>query len=169
MHRTFLALVISVATGPVARGDDGRPDYFSLPPDVLDVLKAAEAIEVLSLDPAADPAKADAKFLGRAVLGTTTVTDKGGRERLVKAVAEGVSAAHVFETGLCFRPRHGLRAKAGGKTLLVGICFECARVELYVDGKEVAAVGTKGIGERHLDDLLTAAKVPLAPRPAKGK
>jgi hypothetical protein len=70
---------------------------------------------------------------------------------------------------LCFRPRHGVRAKSGGRAVELVICFECSWVKVYVDGKEVRDEATNVAPQKYLDELLTTAKVPLAPKAAKGR
>lgn len=168
MRGTLLALAVLVVFCSATWAEDRKPRN-ALPSAVLEKLTEAETIEVLSLDPEAPSAAGQARFFGLAVLGSAAVTDKAKRAALLKAVAEAAEEASFESIANCFRPRHGLRAKSGGVTIEVGICFECNRLEIAADGKAAGSRAITKSAEKHLDDLLTAAKVPLAKKPTKDK
>lgn len=100
---------------------------------------------------------------GYPLLGKVAITDPGKRRDVLAAVradlrGEGVSAR-------CFRPRHVLRAVAGGRTVDLLICYECGNYKLYQDGELVRSrlqlTGTSAAPV--LNAVLTDAGVPIAP------
>jgi hypothetical protein len=147
----------------------GIGDKCSLQPPIKEVLVNAKEIELFSLDPAIKAEEARTKFQGWAVLGSTKVTEKDVRAKLLKEVEAGISQSRYVEMALCFHPRHGVRAKAGELTVELVICFECSWVKVYVNGQGIRSEATKEAPQKYLDELLTAAKIPLASKPAKDK
>jgi hypothetical protein len=147
----------------------GRGELQLMPREAADLLARAESIELLSLDPEMETAKATSVFRGFAVLGSTAVRDREAQAGLVKAVGKAVVLRPWNSIGVCFRPRHGLRVKSGETLLEVAICFECSRMEVDVNGKQQAVRSIGGSAQGHLDELLKAAKVPLAAKPRKDK
>jgi hypothetical protein len=63
-------------------------------------------------------------------------------------------------------PRHAIHATTyADKTVDVLICFQCSRVEFYLDGQmQNPDLPTSGSPEPILDKILTDANVPLAPK-----
>jgi hypothetical protein len=128
------------------------------------VLLKADRIELFSLNPFTKPGGDKATLRGWPVLGSVTVTDKDTRAKLVREVEAGIAATKVHDIALCFHPRHAVRATADGVTAELVICFECWRVEVYHGGKGLRDEATTAAPQKYLDELLTAAKVPLAPK-----
>ena len=141
----------------------GRGELQLMPTNFADLLAKADAIELISLDPEKETRRPGAKeFRGVAVLGSTVVKDGPGLEKLRREVSATVTLQASGHIGLCFRPRHGLRLTVQGKTLDVGICFECSRLESYLDGEQVAVLRFVSSAQSYFDGLLSVAKVPLA-------
>jgi hypothetical protein len=160
MKRTHLGIALLLLTSaPEARAQD-KPSSK----DLAALFEKAEDLELYSLDPAADVKEADAKkgFHGWKVLGKTTVKEAKTRKKVIEALYKGLAESDGT-MAKCFIPRHGIRATAGGKTADVVICFECLQVQFHVgDGSSTEA--TTASHQKVLDEVLTAAGVPLAPK-----
>jgi hypothetical protein len=94
-------------------------------------------------------------------LGSVEVKDKNARKKLVDALLSGIAKSEPADLGLCFRPRHGLRATAGGKTVEMVICFQCWAVLVYVDDKYTCTLATQRDPAAVFNQFLKDAKVPL--------
>jgi hypothetical protein len=142
--------------------------------DARAVLEKATEWELIALDPFTE-LKPDAKdaFRGWKVLGKTAVKDADARKALLAALDKGI-ADHaekrrkerekgLITAGGCFQPRHGLRATAGGQTVEVLICFECAPVHFYL-GERKGQVATLESPQDAFDKVLKDAGVSVAPR-----
>ena len=81
---------------------------------------------------------------------------------LVAALKKGVEE-NDGTVANCFNPRHGIRATHEGNTVELVICFECLSMQAYL-GAERSGALTTASPERTFDDVLRAAKVPLAPK-----
>lgn len=155
-----------------------RP-FCSLAKPLKDILLAADEIELLSLDPSAKhpllsneenrrkAKEAKQKIRDWPVLGSTKISDKAVQKKLVEELEKSIAACTPLHMALCFQPRHALRAMAGGKTVELLICFECWRVHPYHDGMPTGGVATNDSPKVLFNDLLKAAKVPLASEPPK--
>lgn len=151
----------------------------SLAKPLKDILLAADEIEVLSLDPSAkhpllsneenrrQAKETKQKIQDWPVLGSTKISDKVTQKKLVEDLEKSIAACTHHLMAPCFQPRHALRARAGGKTVELLICFECWQVHPYLDGKRSELVATNDSPKVLFNDLLKAAKVPLALEPPK--
>jgi hypothetical protein len=120
-------LVLAPSPDPVsARGE--------IPKDAREALEKADQIELLSLDPKLPKEKPKDAFQGYEVLGRKLLKDRKDREKLVAAFEKGAKDNKGL-SDRCFNPRHGLRVTHNKKTVEFVICFECLRVQVYVDGK----------------------------------
>jgi hypothetical protein len=174
-----LAIVLPAAT-PLQK----LTDKCSMPKLAQETLVNAERIELFSLDPSESDPRADEdsvanakaakdRFYGVPVLGRLKVSDENVRRKLVKTVVDGVNESMYGEQALCFIPRHGIRATSGDFTVELVICFECQRLKGVVfrgdasgnDARERWASAIKETSQKYLDEILTAAKVPLPPKP----
>jgi len=163
-------IMVACAIGATASAPAAGEDVFGkFPPTAKEVLAAAEAVEVLSLDPdagRADPRPGEAvRFHEWMVLGSTTVNGRDAVARLVGRVEGAVTEATVLDEALCFRPRHGLRARAKDTVVELVICYECRQLNVYVDGRFRKHCPTKPAPAEALDAVLTQAKVPLPAGP----
>ena len=143
----------------------------SLPAEAKKGLAKAETIELFLLDPRRKPTDKDAakqkdRFCGWGVQSSVKVTDKGKRKELVASIEKAVADSRATEQRMCFYPHHGLRAVGGGKTVEMIICFQCRRIQVYVD-EALRTVATTRDPEDILDKLLEGKKVPVPPRPPK--
>jgi hypothetical protein len=128
------------------------------------VFEKADAIVVYSLDPSFDNKEPDESkgFHGWKILGSTTVKDAKARAKIVAAVAKGLNDSDGT-AAKCFNPRHGLRAMVEGKPVDVVICFECLQMQFFAGDAPKTETTTQS-PEKALDEALTAAGVPLAPK-----
>jgi hypothetical protein len=156
----------------VSTGEDGKVVKIRIfqggrmPEKVAAILAKAEQIEFYSLDPDENARKEKGKeFHGWRVLGKTVLQDARAREDLVGELDEAFGRGAMAK---CFEPRHGIRAKHEGQSVDLVICFACATVYIYYDGKDERAASTTidKVAEPAFDKILKDAKVPL-PRPAE--
>jgi hypothetical protein len=135
-----------------------------------DLLTRAQQIELLSLNPSRVDVKmvgsewtyqkVDGPFHGYRVLGTTKVANDT-QQTLIKAIDCAIAKTGFWYEAICFEPRHGIRAAADGKIIDMVICFQCHRIDVYIDGKIEEHVSTTSSPKKFLSHLLTVAKVPL--------
>lgn len=131
-----------------------------LPDAIRDVLANADQFELLSLEPSAGPTREAGHFWGWRVLGSVVVS-AADRDALLSALEQGI-AENGGWVAACFIPRHGIRAAQGGSSADLVVCFECAQVYLYPDGKWSGSVLVTGTPQPVFDRVLSAAGVQLA-------
>ena len=134
-----------------------------LPDVVRDVLANADRFELLSLNPDGGPTREPGHFWGWGVLGSATVETPGTRDEVVVALERGIAENEGW-VAACFDPRHGIRASREGATVELVVCFECAQVYIYPNGKWAGSVLITGSPEPVFDRILSAAGVQLAPK-----
>lgn len=131
-----------------------------LPADVLDALRNAPAITLLSLDPTLGKQLSDSNtFHGWRVLGQTEITVADDCKTVATAIETAVNTSKGVGA-LCFVPHHGIVIKSAGQTYEFVICFMCGGMYIYTSGQESRFSNVAGKGEV-LDKLLAAAKIPL--------
>ncbi|MBY0232173.1 MAG: hypothetical protein K2W96_23085 [Gemmataceae bacterium] len=132
----------------------------SLPADTRRILDAADGVELISLDPKRIDAEAkDQGFHGYKPLGKTSLKRKADRAKLLKALYKGIDDSDGTVAG-CFNPSHGIRAKSGGKTVELVICYQCCSMTVHLDGK-ASGVLTTPSPSKLFNSILADAKVPL--------
>ena len=144
-----------------------------MPASARAALESAEKLELFSLDPdrhqridEADDQKAAAgtHFHGWKVLGSTQLTDRLERSKIIQMFQKGVDESGDAAAS-CFIPRHGIRVVANGKTVDFVICFQCFRVEWFEDDQHrQAEILIARSPEPAFDRALKQAGVPLAPK-----
>jgi hypothetical protein len=109
---------------------------------------------------ASSPLQEGTGFHGYAILGSTIVTDQTARDRIATTLRQ-----HINNSGgaLCFDPHHGIRIISGGTLHDLVLCYECFHVHIYSPGLVARKLNLSGKPD-YLDNILTAANVPLAPR-----
>jgi hypothetical protein len=132
----------------------------SLPPDVLASFRSPTRVMLYSLDPRSR--QEGTGFHDFRIVGFTAVEDAAVRQRLAATLQQHVQAGGGAGA-LCFNPHHGIRLIAGHTIHDILICYECGHVYIHSPGLGVRRVGVAG-NMSYLDDVLTAAKVPLVPR-----
>ncbi|MFO0800635.1 MAG: hypothetical protein U0804_24490 [Gemmataceae bacterium] len=164
MTRLLPALVFAAAGCSAA-----MPYRSPVPAPVEGAFEKADEVTLYSLDPDSaygrvpEGAAKDAEVFHKSVvLGKTAVTSAAVRTSLFDAFRAGVND-HDGSVAACFIPRHGLRVRTGDKTVDLVICFECAQVAVYENGK---AVGQNVLISRSprgaFNKALKDAGVPLA-------
>jgi hypothetical protein len=130
-----------------------------------ETLTGAKEIELLSLDPSEKKTEQDKDtFHGWKVLGSTKITDEATRKKLTREIETAIDGTRQNDKKQCFIPRHGLRAKAGDRTVEFLICFQCGRVVVYGEKEAIQSPGIRKAPEPFFDELLKKAGVPLAPK-----
>ena len=135
--------------------------FRGIPTVAANAMRNAETFELLSLDPEIRPDDAD--FHRFKVLGRTVVTEAATRKRLYRALQSGARWNLPLQA-LCFIPRHGIRATAGGATVDLVICFECSQVRVWQGENDVTTFIVGQSPERVFEEVLRDAGVPLAPK-----
>jgi hypothetical protein len=137
-----------------------------LPQSMRDVVRNADHMEILSLDPSHEIDRtAKDRFHGYRILGRTVLSASGQRTQLAESFLKSMED-YDWDVAMCFSPRHGLIVRQGWKKVEVVICFECA--QLYASNQMEtfrAAIGP--IGSSDFNAVLKAAGVPLAKQPPK--
>jgi hypothetical protein len=137
-----------------------------LPAEVAAVLRSADTIELLSIQPGIRRGEIDEgddrpKFHSWPVLGQTELKNGADRERLYDALCAGVASNPGMVAG-CFNPRHGIRAEHDGHTTELVICFECMSLQAFHDGQQLESVLITADPQSVFDDILKAAGIELA-------
>jgi hypothetical protein len=151
--RCLAALTLALVLTPAAP---------ALPAETRKLLDKADSVELLSLDPMV-PEEKKQGFHGYKVLGVLKLEKKADREKLLKALYKGIDDSDGSVAG-CFIPRHGIRAKVGGKVIELVICFQCHSMNVSVDGKRSSVLTAPGPAPT-FNKLLKDAKIPLPKQP----
>jgi hypothetical protein len=136
-----------------------------LPEAIRDVLVSADRLELLSLNPEGGPTREAGHFWGWRVLGAAVIESPATRREVLAALESGI-AENTGWVAACFDPSHGVRASRGAASVDLVVCFECAQVYIYPDGRRSGSVLISGSPEPVFDRVLSAAGVPLAPKRA---
>lgn len=178
---TLLFASIGFAAPPSAPSPKGplspaNPNYVrppnKLPDDAVEALKSGVKFILFSLEPLPpseeiETLKPEQKHHGFKILGSTEIVNAVTRDSAIASITEGVKK-HTSEGSGCFLPRHSLRVTAAnGKIYDFVTCFQCTKIEVYLGDKEIGGAGIVG-SQKPLDDILTAAKIPLA-KPMEGE
>ena len=150
---TVLVVLAVVAVGAIYL-------FRGIPRVAASAMRDADSFELLSLHP--EPGRPDAAFHGFAVLGRAPVSDAATRRRLFDALQSG-ARWNVPLPALCFSPRHGIRATAGGRTVDLVICFECSQVKVWQGDRPAGMFIVSQSPQPAFDQALRDAGLPLAP------
>jgi len=165
------AVIMAVSAMSMMAAEKPYPEWFDpkknvLPPEAERILDSGE-FRLLSLKPELPTPKqtqrsaAEKLFHGYTILGTTTIKDHSERTKLLRALRDGLASSSGV-SAYCFKPRHGIRATLGGKTVDVVICFECLRVEVHTPAEVYLLTSTSP--QPVFDRALRRARVPLSNR-----
>jgi len=135
----------------------------NLAPAIEAALSRADRLEVLSLHPSISKTPPPDAFHEWSVLGRTEVTDPARARQILAAVSRGIQESNGTKA-LCFEPRHGIRARSGGATVDLVICFACYQIEAYMAGEQMSGAAIAPSPQAVLDGVLRDANVPLAKR-----
>jgi hypothetical protein len=138
-----------------------------MPRRVRLVLERAERFEFFSVNPglrviskAQDAAPIHGELLlGHEVMGKAVISDSGVRRRLLRALYSGVAYSH--NVGMCFMPRHGIRASYKGETGELLICFQCLNIRGSFGDQELSGSISRA-PEKLFNRILADAHVPLS-------
>jgi hypothetical protein len=136
-----------------------------LPSAARSILEQANQIELISLDPnRSEMGKLKNGYYGWKVIGKNVIEHEEIRNSMISAVERAI--AQGAPRAICFVPRHAIHASTyDGRTVDILICFQCNRVEVYVNSqRQDPDLPTSGTSEPILDKILTDASVPLAPK-----
>lgn len=114
-------------------------NYRALAPGITRDMGMSEFIDLVALSPypPGPPGPIAIGILeGCPVVGEARITGREEILRLAESLAEGIRNVDrdVF---MCFNPRHGIRYVAGGKQVVMLVCFECRRGQIFAEGKKI--------------------------------
>ncbi len=135
-----------------------------LPRDISDFFSSAQVFTLYSLEPALagkSSRKDVEKFRHWSVLGKTSSLDQRERRDLEEALTRG-NQENQGEVAACFNPRHGIHLQRAKESVDLVICFECAQVEVFKDGKKVSNFLTTASPAVVFNRILRAKGIPLA-------
>lgn len=130
----------------------------------------AERWTLYAVEPRREPERGADLFHGHRIRGQVDVEEGPLRRRLTVALNRGLAENGGWfgprRSGLCFRPRHGIRAVRGGRTIDLLICFECYQVRV-LDGPDRTVGRTlpvSGTPRGVFDEVYGALGLSIAPR-----
>jgi len=144
-----------------------------LPRDVLAIMEQPDTYELLSLDPGffqrqalMDDAPRNSApdvetFYGWAVLGRMAISDPAVQKRLNEALREGIRGNRRM-IAACFTPRHAIRAVKGTHVAEIIVCFQCLRVQVLRDGREIDTLLTTALPQPVFNTILRDAGIRVA-------
>lgn len=142
--------------------------YFGLR-DPTNFESPVDSMTLYSLDPdfrskGLAPRPTDELFQEHLVLGKLDIKSNADRQALLTAVSKGIAESDE-KPMKCFNPRHGIRITRGSKTVDYLICFECLKLDAYVNDDLAWQKRTTKSPAVELNKHLLGAGVPLAETP----
>ena len=151
---------------PVAKAetekDQPAPGGNQIPDSVRTILEKADQIELFSMDPSVAGDKIKDNFHGSHVLGKIVIKDGETRTKLMKALTKGVKDKQTEVRTAAFYPRHAIRATHEKTTVDLLIGFDDSAIIVYNGDTFKGFVFTTASPQPVFDQVLRAAKVPLA-------
>lgn len=134
-----------------------------LPQPVADTLDAPDEFILYSLEPAGIGRNKDndKTFHGHTILGQTEVKDAATQKKLVAAFRRGVRD-HDGSVAGCFIPHHGISVRKAKRCIDLVVCFKCAQVKVYENGKEGELILISTSPRNTFNEVLKQARVPLS-------
>ncbi|HEX3315099.1 MAG TPA: hypothetical protein VHR72_09430 [Gemmataceae bacterium] len=105
--------------------------------EVVRIVGKAERIEVFRIEPrelTEDQRGKKPAIRHHEILKQTTVEKGQARKEIADFLGQTLHWNH-FRLGLCYEPRHAVRAASDGHTVELLICFSCWRAVATMDGK----------------------------------
>ncbi|HEX8373504.1 MAG TPA: hypothetical protein VF585_12035 [Chthoniobacterales bacterium] len=160
-----LLLILILLAAPFTAKSGQRPEN-ALPKHLAGALESATEVTLFSLDPKGDSAEANdshPRLVHWRILGKTNIVDVQQRRAAVTSLMDAILNFNGL-IAKCFNPRHALRVKTSTRTYDFIICFECNSAAVWEGKKRLTSVGITGT-QKPLDDIFTAANVPLPKSP----
>jgi len=162
-----LALAVVTGAGVALYPQYGRPALGVANSAIVEQLRGAQEIELLSLNPGRPPETGE-KFQGWEVLGRTPLKGATDRDPILNALAKGLAETDGGMAA-CFNPRHGIRAVRNGVATDLVICFECWQIQVIAGGGRSETLSVRDSPEAQFDALLTSRGIVTARGLARGK
>jgi len=147
----------------------GKPASLEslMPDESLNALRFGTDFELYSLDPINGDIESNSDgFQGVTVLGIIQPAQQD-REKLIDALVVGVDE-NDGSLVTCFEPRHGIRVTYDNKQFDFVICFECHRINSYIDDKDSQTIFTSSTPAEVFNAVLLRASIPLPEPPDDG-
>lgn len=184
--KSFIAATLMLASLGFAAPPVSTPPRIYLPPppdparaanklpsEAAEALKSGVKFTLFSLNPgwmtkdqmkAMKPEQIHHDFI---ILGSTELVNAETRNSAITSLTDAVKNSDG-SSALCFSPRHSLRVITSNGTIYDFVtCFECSQIVVYCGENRIGGAKIKGT-QKPLDEILTAAKIPLA-KPLEGK
>ncbi len=162
LPRSFLLLCcLAILAGCSSAADD------AIPRSARSVLEHADSFELLSLKPRGvadddESWKKDPREKFRwwgIVLGKIQIKSDADRSEMLAAVGRQINPkSPAFH---CFNPRHAIHAVRGADSVDIVICFECGRIQTWLNNERIAQGNIHG-PRSTLDKPLSDAGVELS-------
>jgi len=158
------AALLVISNTALAQTETSSVKYDTLSKETRAILDQSEKLVLISIEP--NPANREVKtgktqpFHSYPVLGQTEIKDAKRKAELLSALYNAVYEYRGRLYG-CFDPRHGIIAVAGTNRVELVICFECQRVQEFVNSNESRCL-IRDSPREIFNRTLTEAEVPLA-------
>lgn len=130
---------------------------------VPEILSGVSDLEIISIDPGSyrrAEEQTDARLLGYKIIGSAPIRNSAVQQRLSAAFIKGVTESNGLSF-MCFSPRHALRIRKEGRSIVFLICFECMKVKAIGDSR-LEWFFTTGDEEVVFDAVLGELGIPKA-------
>ena len=105
--------------------------------------------------------KPEQKHHGFKILGSTELVNVETKNSAISTLTDAVRNSDGG-SAMCFSPRHSLRAiTSRGKIYHFVTCFHCNQIWIFSGETRIGEVKINGT-QKPLDDILSAAQIPLA-------
>jgi hypothetical protein len=159
-------LFLAYENGVALERDFRAANRNEIPDGAARALASASKVTLYSLEPWAKAGTREHLVLGQVDLtGAAAAKAVAAFQSTVasKVLCSGFfrRECHTAGVALCFNPRHELRVVANGQSYEFLLCYQCHRMEVFQNGRPVAALAVTG-SPKVLNDLLEQANIPLA-------
>lgn len=151
---------------PPSKTNPVRPPN-KLPDEAAEALQSGVKFILFSLDPpmtrkeANEELKPEQKHHGFKILGSTELVTPETKGSAISTLTDAVKNSGGG-SAMCFSPRHSLRAITSKGVIYDFVtCFHCDKIWIFSGEKRIGEATITG-SQKPLDDILTAAKIPLA-------
>jgi len=161
--KSFRSKMVSVLTvcGLIWFGVKQYKAWFperNIPNFVHDAFRNAE-LELFSLSPVQPPEHPDGiLFHGFESLGSMKFKNYNVGALMIDALDESVGDV---DEAKCYWPRHGVRCDYNGDQIDLIVCFECAPLTIYRNGKSVYSAKVSNSAKPVFDQMLKHENLPI--------
>jgi hypothetical protein len=132
--------------------------------EVFEALSASDRAVLYSLEPWDARDAVGERLHHFLILGKTELDRSKAQEAAVafkEAISSSKNGAKNFAAASCFDPRQALRLTVNGHVYDFLLCYQCFKLEVFLDDESVAWLGASGSPDT-LNRILTDAAIPLS-------